>query len=87
MAGLNILERKETLTWWLELYCSEKLERRVLETWESGFMVQKGGMDRAQTCLSVGPGRASPGKMLQRSGSNRFVNRLLSCPGEKCFFC
>lgn len=50
-------------------------------------MVQKGGMDRAQMWLSVGPGKASPGEMLQRSGSNRFVNRLLTCPGQKFFFC
>lgn len=50
-------------------------------------MVEEVGMDRAQMWLSVGPRRASPGKMLQRSGSNRFVNRLLSCPGETFFFC
>lgn len=50
-------------------------------------MVEEVGMDRAQMWLSVGPARASPDKMLQRSGSNRFVNRLLSCPGETFFFC
>lgn len=29
------MERKEMHVWWLELYCSKKLGRGVLVTWES----------------------------------------------------